>query len=73
MKDSCSNCEAAGAAQAKTGENRQALSRPAGMSATGGAIGSKTRSRHSASSTANHWQAAPTGYGDNENIKGYGD
>lgn len=71
MSDTCHNCEAIGGAQAKTGDNRKALSRPAGMAATGEAIGSKTRSGHPASSTANHWVAAPTGYGENENIKGY--
>lgn len=72
MSDKCNSCDGAGAAQAKTGDNRKALSRAAGMAATGAAIGSKTKSRHSASGTANHWVAAPTGYGDNENIKGYG-
>jgi hypothetical protein len=70
--DGCKNCDGAGAAQPKTGKNRQALSRAAGMAATSGALGSKTRSRYPASSTNNLWQAAPTGYGSNENIKGYG-
>jgi hypothetical protein len=72
MTDECNNCEAAGAAQAKTGDNRKALSRPAGYNATGEAIGSKTRSGHPASKTNNLWQSPPTGYGENENIKGYG-
>ena len=70
MKDSC-NCTAAGAAMAKTDDNRKALSRSAGMSATSSAIASKTRSGYMASSTAYHYVAAPTGYGSNENIKGY--
>ena len=72
MSDSCGNCAADGGAQAKTGKWREALSRAAGMSATSGALGSKTRSRYSASSVNNKWMAAPTGYGSNENIKGYG-
>ena len=38
MKGSC-NCSAAGAAMAKTDENRKALNREAGMSATSAAIG----------------------------------
>ena len=70
MSDVCHNCEAAGAAQAKTGDNRTALSRPAGMSATAGAIASKTRSAHKPTSYY-HWVDAPAGYGD-DNIKGYG-
>jgi len=65
------NCEGAGAAQAKTGKNCQALDRHAGMNATAGALGSKTRSRYPASSTNNKWMSAPTGYGQNENIHGY--
>jgi hypothetical protein len=68
MKGSC-NCSAAGAAMAKTDENRKALNREAGMSATSAAIGSKTRSGYMASSTNYHYMAAPTGYGSNENIK----
>jgi hypothetical protein len=71
MSDTCHNCEAIGGAQAKTGDNRKALSRPAGMAATAGAIESKTRSGHPATSTANHWVGAPSSYGD-DNIKGYG-
>lgn len=63
-------CEGAGAAQPKTGKNRTALSRPAGMSATMGAVESKTRSGHRASSTAYHYQGV-SGYGSNENINGY--
>lgn len=66
-----SNTDGAGAAQAKTGDNRKSLDRHAGMVATGEALGSKTRSGHPASQTNNLWQAAPTGYGDNENIHGY--
>lgn len=64
-------CEAAGGAEAKTGKNRTALSRPAGMSATLSAtVDSKTRSRHHAGSTAYHWTGC-SGYGANENINGY--
>jgi len=65
------NCDGAGAAMPKTGKNRQALDRNAGMSATSGWLGSKTRSRYPASKTNNLWISAPTGYGDNENICGY--
>lgn len=63
-------CEAVGAAQAKTGPNRTALSRPAGMSQTMSAVDSKTRSRHPASSKQNEWTGV-SGYGSNENIHGY--
>lgn len=70
--DGCKNCEGVGAAQAKTGKNRQALSRSAGMAATMGACSSKTRSRHTGSSVNNLWISAPSGYGSNENLKGYG-
>ena len=72
MSDSCKNCDGAGAAQAKSGKNRTALSRPAGMAATASAMESKTRSRHPASSTNNKWHATSCSYGSNENIKGYG-
>lgn len=72
MKDMAYCCEAAGGAQAKTGDNRKALSRPAGYHATVAAYGSRTRSRHAGSSVANHYTAPPAGYGSNENIKGYG-
>lgn len=72
MSDSANCCEGAGAAQAKTGDNRKALSRAAGYQATGTALGNKTRSRYPATKVNNLWQDAPTGYGDNENIKGYG-
>lgn len=72
MKDQGNCCEGAGAAQAKTGDQATPLSRSMGMSKTGSALGSKTRSGHPASSTNNLWQGAPTGFGDNENIKGYG-
>jgi len=63
-----SNYEGAGAAQAKTGENKKAIDRSTGMSSTLEAMGSKTRSGHPASSTNNLWQAPSLGYGD-DNIK----
>lgn len=72
MKDSSKCCDAAGAAQAKTGDNRASLSRPAGYAQACGAISNRTRSRHSASSQNNKYQSPPIGYGSNENIKGYG-
>ena len=72
MKDSCKNCDGAGAAQPKTGKNRQALSRAAGMAATSGALGSRTRSGHPATRQNNLWQAPSIGWGDGNNVKGYG-
>ncbi|MCP4899954.1 MAG: hypothetical protein GY906_23545 [bacterium] len=72
MNDNAKCCEAAGGAEAKSGDNRKALSRPAGMAATSAALGNKTCSGHKGSSVNNDWKGAPTGYGDNENIKGYG-
>ena len=71
MSDTCHNCEGAGAAQAKTGDNRTALSRPAGYNATNGALASKTRSGHPATSTNNKWIEPSIGWGD-DNVKGYG-
>lgn len=73
MKDMAYCCEAAGGAQAKTGDNRVALSRPSGYKATMGACEGKTRSRHAASSMNNLWKSTQCGYGSNENVKGYGD
>lgn len=64
------NVGGAGAAMPKTGKNREALSRPAGMSATLGAVHSKTCSRYKGSSKHNHWEGT-SGYGGNENIVGY--
>ncbi len=72
MKDSANCCDGAGAAQAKTGDNRKALSRPAGYGATCSAMDNRTRSRHSASSENNLWTSKSCGYGSNENVKGYG-
>ena len=71
MSDSCMNCAADGAAQAKTGKWREALSRASGMSATMGAIQSKTRSRYHSSASPYAYKGV-SGYGANENIKGYG-
>ena len=68
MSDDSCNCVAMGGAQAKTGDNRTALSRPAGMSHTLAALGGKTRSGHPATATNNHYQAPSLGYGD-DNIK----
>lgn len=65
------NCDAAGAAQAKTGKNRTVLDRHAGMVSTTDAMQSKTRSGHPASSKHNQWESASCCYGDNENIHGY--
>ena len=71
MSDSCNNCEAAGGAQAKTGENRKALSRPAGYNSTNDALASKTRSGHPATATNNLWKDPSIGWGE-DNVKGYG-
>lgn len=71
MKDTCSNCEGAGAAQAKGGENRKALSRPAGYDATMKAMSSKTRSGHPATRVNNDYQEPMLGIGE-DNVKGYG-
>lgn len=71
MNDSCKNCEAVGAAKAKTGDNRTALSRPSGYNATGKAVESKTRSRHMASNVNYHYKAPSYGVG-SDNVKGYG-
>lgn len=71
MKDGCGNCEAVGGAPAVTGKNREALSRASGMSATMGAIASKTRSPHH-SGAAPYTYRGVSGYTSNENIKGYG-
>lgn len=62
--------EAAGGAQAKTGENLKALDRASGYGATVSAVESKTRSRYHSGGTAYHYVGV-SGYGDNENIKGY--
>lgn len=66
------NVEGAGAAQAKTGDNRKALDRGAGMSATMSAVDSKTRSSYHSEASPYHYKGV-SGYGGNENIKGYGD
>jgi hypothetical protein len=70
MSDSatCHNCEGAGGAQAKTGEQRTPLDRGAGMSKTIDAMGSKTRSGHPATQMNNLWKDPSLGYGD-DNIK----
>lgn len=58
-----------GAAQAKTSDNRLALDRSAGMSATMGAVASRTASPHgNISGVGRCASAPPTGYGD-DNIK----
>jgi len=64
-----SNVDAAGAAQAKTGENREALDRAAGMSATKTACESKTRSGHPATAVNNKWQDTPCGYDEGSNMR----
>lgn len=71
MADYCKNAEGLGAAKPKTGMNRTALSRPKGMSTTVTAFQSKTRSRHHNSEKHYHYEGV-SGYGSNENIKGYG-
>lgn len=74
MSDECKNCEAAGAAQAKTGDNRLALSRSAGLSATASAFESKTASPHMPQGESKTWpyHGTTVGFGDAGNIKGYG-
>jgi hypothetical protein len=64
----CHNCEGAGGAQAKTGEQRTPLDRGKGMSTTIEAMGSKTRSGHPATAMNNLWKDPSLGYGD-DNIK----
>lgn len=49
--------EGAGAAQAKTGKNREVLDRSAGQSATLEAMNSKTRSGHPATEKNNKWES----------------
>lgn len=62
--------EAAGATQAKTGDNVKALVRSAGYGATVSAVESKTRSRYHSGGMAYHYVGV-SGYGDNENVLGY--
>jgi hypothetical protein len=69
--DNCKNCEAVGAAQAKTGKLREALSRPAGYNATMSAMASKTRSAHKGSGKHNRWEGVGENSG-NDNLHGYG-
>lgn len=57
------NCEGAGAAMAKTGDNRAALSRGAGRAQAGGAIANKVRSGHHHEGTAYHYVSPPTDFG----------
>ena len=64
----CKNCEGAGGAQAKTGDNRKVLDRGSGLSSTIEAMGSKTRSGHPATDMNNKWLDPSLGYGD-DNIK----
>lgn len=64
----CHNCEGAGGAQAKTGEQRTPLDRGKGMAETCGAMESKTRSGHPATSMNNLWKDVACTYGD-DNIK----
>ena len=65
------NTEGAGAAQAKTGKQKTPLCRASGMSSTMGAIQSKTRSRYHSGASPYEYKGV-SGYGSNENIKGYG-
>lgn len=69
--DKCNHCEAIGAAQAKTGKLREALSRPAGYSATMSAMGSRTCSNHKGSGKHRHWESVGDNSG-NDNLHGYG-
>lgn len=61
-----------GAAKPKTGDNRKALSRSAGYSATSEACRNKTSSPHKGSSLHDKWQSKPE-TASNDNLKGYGD
>lgn len=74
MSDECKNCEAVGAAQAKTGDNRLALSRAAGASATAAAFESQTSSPHMPKSKSDTWlyHGCQASFGDAGNVKGYG-
>lgn len=64
-----SNSEGAGAAQAKTGDNRKAIDRAAGREATCGAMESKTRSGHPATKTNNLWKDTECGWGEGNNVR----
>jgi hypothetical protein len=64
-----SNSDGAGAAQAKTGDNKKAIDRAAGRSATATAMDSKTRSGHPATQENNLWKDTPFGWGDGNNIR----
>ena len=54
--------------EGKTGKNREALVRSAGMSATVSAMGSRTGSAHAGTSQNNQWTSPSLGYG-SDNIK----
>lgn len=65
----CHNCEGAGGAQAKTGEQRTPLDRGKGMSTTIEAMGSKVATGHPANHEMNYlWKDPSLGY-DGDNIK----
>ena len=65
------NNDGAGATNPKGGDNSKAIVRSTGYGATLSAIHSKTRSRHHSSAKPYHWYGC-SGYGGNENLKGYG-
>jgi len=71
MNDSAKHCAAAGGAQAKTGDNCTALSRPAGYAQACKALSNRTKSGHTGTSQNNLYTQPSVGYGSNENIKGY--
>lgn len=64
-----SNSEGAGAAQAKTGDNKKAIDRSTGLSATCGAMESKTRSGHPATEVNNLWKDTQCGWGEGNNVR----
>lgn len=65
------NNDGSGAIKPKSGDNLAAINRAAGMAQALGAVTNKTRSGHKGSSKHNHYEGCG-GYGDNENILGYG-
>lgn len=66
------NNDGAGATQTKSGGNRKAIDRHAGYSAVLTCLQSKTRSPHNSAGGPNYQYIGVSGYGSNENIKGYG-
>lgn len=65
------NNDTPGSIKGKSGDNLAAINRSKGMAQAEAAVANKTRSGHKGSSKHNHYEGCG-GYGDNENIHGYG-